>query len=220
MAQPHATKENPMNARRISPATVIASIALFVSLSGTAVAAGLITGKNVLDGSLTAVDIRDNSLGTREIENGSLRPVDFEVLPAGPQGPAGPSGPQGAKGAQGKQGVPGAPGLSGVEVVTLESIANSSGDKLTEVVCPDGKVAIGGGGETVVKGVNYGYMAALVASAPTDDQHGWFVRAKYSPGGQYGAWALRVYAVCANVTQPPPEAIGPTADVGLSGAAN
>jgi hypothetical protein len=111
---------------RISPATVIASLALFVSLTGTAVAAGVIvTGANVVNGSLTGVDVRDgslgpkdvkdNSLGTVDVRNGSLLPIDFKpgTIPAGPQGPQGAQGPAGPQGAAGPQGPKGATGPKG-----------------------------------------------------------------------------------------------------------
>ena len=186
-----------MNARRFSPATVIALLALLVSLSGTAVAAGLLTGADIVDGSLTGADIHDNSLGTKKIKNGSLLPIDFKALPAGPQGPAGPEGPQGAKGSRGPQGAPGSPGLSAVEVVTKDSPFNEYDVKEVVVACPDGKLAIGGGGVPIVSGVGWGDGVALTWSFPTDDQHGWKLRAEeFEP--EVG-WQLRAYAVCASV---------------------
>lgn len=197
-----------MNARRFSPATVIASIALLVSLSGTAVAAGLVTGANVLDGSLTAVDVRDNTLGTKKIKNGSLLPVDFKELPAGPEGP---QGPQGAKGA------PGAPGMSGFEVVTKDSAFNNTDVKETTVSCPDGKLAIAGGAVPTISG--YGGQAngvGLAWSMPSDHQHAWSVKAEELEP-YVGSWQLRVYAMCANVDLEPPETIAPTAAGGFTG---
>jgi hypothetical protein len=119
------TRRDTMKAR-ISPATVIASIALFVSLSGTAVAAGIVvTGANVVNGSLTGIDVRDGSLGpndikdssigTVDVKNGSLLPIDFKpgALPAGPQGEQGPAGPQGPAGLVGRPGPQGAKGVPG-----------------------------------------------------------------------------------------------------------
>jgi len=200
-----------MKAHRFSPATVIASIALLVSLSGTAVAAGLVTGASVLDGSLTAVDIRDNTLGTKKIKNGSLLPVDFRELPGGPEGPAGPQGPQGAPG------VPGAPGMSGFEVVTKDSAFNNTDVKDAMLWCPDGKLAIAGGAVPTISG--YGGQSdgvGLVWSMPTDHQHAWSVRAEeFEPG--VASWQLRVFAICANVELEPPETIAPTAGGGLTG---
>ena len=66
-----------MKIRSLSPATVIAAVALFVSLTGTAVAGGLITGANILNGSVASVDVMNETLRTVDIKNGTLLPEDF-----------------------------------------------------------------------------------------------------------------------------------------------
>ena len=74
---------------RISPAMVVACIALAVALGGT---------------SYAAFRLPANSVGTREVRNRSLLAVDFKngQLPRGPRGhtgktgPTGPAGPAGA----------------------------------------------------------------------------------------------------------------------------
>jgi hypothetical protein len=89
---------------RQSPAIVIATLALFAALGGTAVAAGtLITGKQIKNGSITGVDVKNKSLTARDFR-GSVR---------GPRGQTGPAGPQGAAGRPGSQGPAGAPGPEG-----------------------------------------------------------------------------------------------------------
>jgi hypothetical protein len=96
---------------RPSPALVVAMIALFVALTGTAVATNsstlaLITGKQIKNSSITGLDVK----------NKSLTPKDFRGSVRGPRGlrgltgPAGPQGAQGAQGAQGTQGIQGPPG--------------------------------------------------------------------------------------------------------------
>jgi hypothetical protein len=50
-----------------SPAIVVALVALFVAGTGTAVAAKLITGK----------DIKDNPVTSKDIKNGPLKPKDL-----------------------------------------------------------------------------------------------------------------------------------------------
>jgi hypothetical protein len=92
----------PRRLRKISPATVIALLALFVSLGGTATAITLITGRNVKDGSLTGADVRDRSLTRSDLSIGTLTRG-----PAGPAGPAGEAGEPGLRGAQGIEGVAG-----------------------------------------------------------------------------------------------------------------
>ena len=78
--------------RRVSPATVLAAIALFVALSGTGVAAvSALAPAN----SVGTAQLRKNAVVSSKVKNGSLLRADFKAgqLPAGPQGPAGPAGP-------------------------------------------------------------------------------------------------------------------------------
>ena len=91
--------------RRLQPATVIALLALFVSLGGTAAAVTLITGRNVKDGSLTGRDIRDGSIAGNDLESALIR---GSRGPAGSVGPIGPAGDPGLRGPQGVAGVAGA----------------------------------------------------------------------------------------------------------------
>jgi hypothetical protein len=92
---------------RQSPAMVVAMIALFVALTGTAVAttSALITGAQVKNNSITGLDIK----------NKSLKPIDFSGSIRGARGAAGTPGPAGPQGAQGPQGAPGAPGAQGAK---------------------------------------------------------------------------------------------------------
>jgi hypothetical protein len=209
--------------RTLSPATVISIVALFFSLTGTAVAGALITGANVKDGTLTGADLMTNSVGSVDIKNGSLLPVDFKgkKLPAGPQGPggapgpqglqgeqgpAGPQGPQGAKGTPGLVGPKGAkggkgdkgdkgePGVSGYQVVTKKSPADSQ-TKIVSVPCPGGKKVLGGGALAFDGG--YPEEITIVGSYTTNGS-GWMVIAKeispFAPN-----WEVHVYVICAYV---------------------
>jgi hypothetical protein len=76
----------PRLAERLSPATVIACIALFVALGGTSIAA--------------VSALPRNSVGTAQVKNGSLLRVDFKKsqIPIGARGPAGAAGPAGPAG--------------------------------------------------------------------------------------------------------------------------
>jgi hypothetical protein len=87
---------------RVSPAMVVSMLALFVALTGTAVAttSALITGKQIKNGSITGLDIKNKSVTATDIK-GRLRGATGA---RGPQGLAGPQGPQGPQGAQGIQG--------------------------------------------------------------------------------------------------------------------
>jgi Pectinesterase len=82
---------------RMSSAHVLAGLALFVALGGTAIAndsvRALITGADVRNGSLTGRDVKNRSLTRADLARGVLRRG-----PAGPQGPAGARGPVGPAG--------------------------------------------------------------------------------------------------------------------------
>jgi hypothetical protein len=81
---------------RVSPALVVAMVALFVALTGTTVAATtkLITGKQIANSSITGLDVK----------NKSLTPKDFKGSVRGPRGLRGLTGAAGATGPQGIQG--------------------------------------------------------------------------------------------------------------------
>jgi hypothetical protein len=89
---------------RVSPAMVVAMLALLIAVGGSADAAKrLITGRDIKNASITGLDIRNKSLTAADIR-GRLRGPRG---PAGARGAQGPAGPQGAQGIQGIQGPPG-----------------------------------------------------------------------------------------------------------------
>ena len=93
------SKKKHPNRRLPSPATVIAMIALFALLGGTATAAnGLINGKKIKKGTITGKQIKNKSLTLNK-----LRPATVKKL-RGKQGPKGAVGAKGAKGDAGPQG--------------------------------------------------------------------------------------------------------------------
>ena len=124
---------------RLSYANVMATLAVFIALGGTATAAVLVTGREVSDGSLTGRDLRDRSVGTRDlapssvsgnrIKDGSLTARDLKdrtlglrdlslslrARLGGAAGPQGERGPQlaGAAGPQGERGPQGPQGERG-----------------------------------------------------------------------------------------------------------
>jgi hypothetical protein len=83
----------------------VAMLALFVALTGTAVAttSALVHGQEDKERSITGQDIKNKSVTATDIK-GRLRGATGS---RGPQGPAGPQGPQGPQGAQGIQGAAG-----------------------------------------------------------------------------------------------------------------
>jgi hypothetical protein len=108
---------------RVTYANVVATLALFFALGGTAAGAKVwITGADIKDRSLTGADVADRSLSARKLRlasisgstvlDGSLRAADFDPAElAAMAGPAGPVGPAGAKGDQGPKGDPGDSGI-------------------------------------------------------------------------------------------------------------
>lgn len=98
--------------RRPRASTVIASLALFVALGGSATAATLITGGKIKDGTITGKDVKNSTLTGAKVKNGSLGSSDLSTAARGSlkgakgdTGPAGPTGPAGAPGAQGPRGI-------------------------------------------------------------------------------------------------------------------
>jgi hypothetical protein len=75
---------------RLTYANVMATIAVFVALGGTSIAAISLT-----KGSVKRKHIARNAITSPKVKNGALRAIDFarDQLPAGPQGPPGPAGP-------------------------------------------------------------------------------------------------------------------------------
>jgi hypothetical protein len=131
------------------------------------------SASQVKPGSLTGENIKNHSLGLSELSNGlteSLRGKRGAEGPAGPAGPRGDTGAtgltgaQGPKGDKGDMGPQGPPGLSNVETdgpypggdipplnsdaagyQSISKWANGGTVQQSWVVCPVGKVALGGG---------------------------------------------------------------------------
>ena len=84
---------------KVTPAFVIASLALVVVASGgTAYAATKIGSAEIKDNSIRGVDIKSNEIRSSDVKNGALRAQDFGpgVLQQGPKGDKGATGPAGA----------------------------------------------------------------------------------------------------------------------------
>ena len=137
---------------RMSPAMAVAMLALFVALSGTAVATTsvLITGNQIKNGSITGLDVK----------NKSLTPRDFRGSVRGPRGLRGLTGPQGAPGAAGAGGAPGsAVGYARINADGTVDEANSKNVADANVTHPE----IG-----VYCFVGLGFAVHAVSVAPDD----------------------------------------------------
>jgi hypothetical protein len=110
---------------------VLLALVLVLGVSGGAVAASKITGKDVKDSSLTGKDVR----------NRSLTPADFRGSVRGPQGP---------QGAQGPAGPPGPVALGKVvRVAGPTVIVPAGGIDSASVACPAGHGLVSGGFQTI-----------------------------------------------------------------------
>jgi hypothetical protein len=93
---------------RISPASVLALVALFVALGGVSYAAATINGKNIKNNSIpgkklknravTNKKVKPNSLGANRLTAAARASLRGAQGPQGAQGAAGPQGPQGPAG--------------------------------------------------------------------------------------------------------------------------
>jgi hypothetical protein len=174
---PHARKLIP------SGSMVVAVVALLVAMSGSAVAASLITGEQIKDGTIQTKDI---SKTTR-------------AKLAGPAGPTGERGPAGPAGRNGKDGNDGALGISHttVRLAQAEVAPHSSG--VARAHCLPGEEATGGGGDLAAAG---GALDRIDRTEPTSGEEatpegsspdGWLARGF---NDENVAQTLTAYAVC------------------------
>src|SRR3954468_978803 len=68
-----------LRGRRPSPALIVASIALFVSLSGVSygVATGFIDSREIKNNEIRSIDLRNNQIRTRDLRNNEVRGIDI-----------------------------------------------------------------------------------------------------------------------------------------------
>lgn len=104
-------------ARRLTYANVVASLALFLVLSGGSAYAAkqLIGARQIARGAIDSSKVRDNTLTSADIRNGTLTAKDFKrgVLPGSGSGSGGANGADGSAGANGSAGAPGPAGPAG-----------------------------------------------------------------------------------------------------------
>ncbi len=80
--------------RRIPrPSTVLAAVAVFAALAGTATAAnGLINGKQIKKGTITGKQVKNKSLGVAELKPSAVKQLRGAKGAKGEVGPQGPAG--------------------------------------------------------------------------------------------------------------------------------
>lgn len=131
--------------RRPTPATGIATVALFFALTGT----GLAVSHYVIT-------------STKQIKPSVLKSL------RGKGGAQGPQGPAGAQGVQGPQGPAGTSALSTLTTVVGATVV-APNEKVTsaEAICPAGSHAVSGGG--------FASIAGLDASEMETTHQSWFI---------------------------------------------
>jgi collagen triple helix repeat protein len=159
--------------KSFSPAMIVALVALFVALSGTAVAAsGLVTGEQIKNHSIGVIDLSTSAVK-------QLRGHDGESGIMGQPGPIGATGPAGPAGAAGKNGLNGSNGASGSnganggfdpnKVIYVKgpdtTVPADSKAYTLSAVCPAGTKAIAGGGAPL--------LSIQGGSVPFSDGTGW-----------------------------------------------
>jgi hypothetical protein len=120
--------------KRPQLSTIIASLALFLVLGGTAAAAGgLINGKKIKKGTITAKQIKNKTITTAKISPAAIGALSGAQGPKGDQGPKGNPGIQGPKGDQGVQGIQGIQGPKGDPGVSQITTYSGSDDSVNNI---------------------------------------------------------------------------------------
>jgi len=161
---------------RITPSMVVALVALFVALGGTAVAGtALITGAQIKDKSIGMADLSNVTIAKLRGQRGPVGPAGARGAqgPQGVTGPAGPAGPQGAQGFTGSAGQSGGQGpaggfnLSKIILVQGADVVIAPFEAETAfAVCPPGAKAISGG-------FNAGLSSEVFISRYHQDGNSW-----------------------------------------------
>jgi hypothetical protein len=209
------SKTHKTRSFRPSPALVIACIALFAALTGSAIAAGV--GKNtvrspqIVDGTIRTVDLRDNAVAAGKIapdavdtteiaENGvDSSDVAPETLTAGDLGAASVAssevadqsltandlGPDSVGSSELQTGSVRASELGGIIQVTNTTAIKAGDNAVVTVSCPAGTTVISGGA------LAGNYKVALVGTVRSGN--GW---AAYAHSYYVNDSSLTAYAYC------------------------
>jgi len=180
--------------RRITPAGLLAFIALVVALGGTATAARtLIQSRDIAPGAVKARHIAPNAVTLPKIAPAARRALRGRTGPAGRPGQPGAVGPTGATGAAGPAGATGPAGgfdpskLHRVEGADVTVAPGQLGN--ATATCPAGQRVTGGGFLSV------GYDQTVFASAPSIDGTTWVVMLD-NANAQYTDLTGRAFALC------------------------
>jgi len=150
--------------------TVVACLALFIAIGGSAYAAkDLLTGK----------DIAKNTLTGKNVKNGSLKKADLNKKAVaslqGAKGAKGEKGDQGANGEQGPQGIQGVPGTNGVVTPqearddNPEPVTNGTEEVVLSKTVPAGAYAVTAEADSFSVGTGIGGCGLAAGATSLDD---------------------------------------------------
>jgi hypothetical protein len=153
-------------------ATVIAALALFVALGGSAAAyaSGLISGSQ----------IKNHSIAEKKLTRSAINALRGQRGPTGPAGPTGATGPPGAAGSAGQTGPPGPSGLSSaewIEHVSAPTVFGTTGGNVAHLDVPGPT-----GGSFVVMGNTNIFDSAAASNSECDlsDSQTGFINANFA----------------------------------------
>jgi hypothetical protein len=154
--------------KQLRPATVIALIALFVAVGGTATAAsGLINGKKLKNNTVAGKKLKNKTVTKKK-----LAPATIKAL----------KGQQGPKGDKGDQGAPGVPGQNGVVSPVSDEFGSLNIPADTELAL--GAINVPSGKYLVTATVSVTSNATDVISCGISANHdGGFSTAVFDPNG-------------------------------------
>jgi hypothetical protein len=111
---------------RLAPAAVLTAAVVVSASAGGAVAAKMVTGKDIKDGTVTAADVKNGSLTGKDVKTGSIGAADLGT---------------GVRKKLDK------PNVVGYQVVTETVSIPTAGQGQAIAFCPAGKVAVTGGAQ-------------------------------------------------------------------------
>lgn len=153
-----AADSRPRGIGLLVAGVLLAGVGFAGTFTGTAVASGLVTGRQVENGSVGSVDLRaDRGVRGVDVRDGSLSAQKVSSLPQGPAGDQGPAG------------IPGVDGLDNFayRITTPPVSVPAGGEGEIVATCDAGTVVVGGGPSSS------SYAIRMEENRPLADGSGW-----------------------------------------------
>jgi hypothetical protein len=183
---------------RPTPAMLVALIALVFAATGTAAAAGMLSGSKLTNNSVTSAKIRNASLGVQDLSStarSSLRGNTGPQGNPGTPGTPGTKGDKGDKGLTGPQGPQGTPGVSNIQhIEAIHVLLGSQTSSYWYDSCPAGKRLLSGGVYL------YDNRQVIKIAAPTSTST-FLTQVRTQNGAAIGTHtAVHTHLICASVS--------------------